>query len=199
MIKKYKQYIKESLLDKLEGPTKEEIINHFKKLWMDRKLNLFDYYRKSLEYDFKGPDKKDVEEFLYGLYINKKIKLEEYYTLSRDYNLEGPSKEYIWKQYGFDNQYEPEEYFVHLTEGMERVSPNGLYYEWYKNGKRLFEQFLNPEKLFFINYSNTFRIYEILFDMGFKEFNTFFSKMMYKYFSDEINIYEYGLRIKYKY
>ena len=76
--------------------------------------------------------------------------------------------------------YEPEEYFVYLTEGMERVSPNGLYYEWYKNGKRLFEQFLNPEKLFFINYSNTFRIYEILFDMGFKEFNTFFSKMKHR-------------------
>lgn len=199
MIKKYNQYIKESLLNNLEGPTKEEIINHFKKLWVGGKLNIFDYYKKSLEYNFNGPDKKDVEDFLYDLYINKKIKLEEYYTLSRDYNLNGPSKDYMWKQYGFDKQYDPEEYFVHLTEGMEQISPNGLYYEWIKNGKKIFEQFLNPEKIIFMDYNNTFKIYEILFDMDFRKFNTFFKEMFNKYFGDKINIDEYQIRINYKY
>lgn len=197
MIKNYNQYIKESLLDKMEGPSKEEIENHYKNLYLNKKINLFQYYLKCLEYGIEGPSKKEVEEYLKDLYNNKKMTLGEYYTLSRNNNLNGPSKDFIWKQYGFDRHYEPEEYFVYLTEGMEQVSPNGLYYEWIKDGKRLFEQFLNPEKLFFINYSNTFRIYEILFDMRFKEFNTFFCKMMDKYFRDEINIYEYGLRIKY--
>ena len=38
MIKKYKQYIKESLLNKLEGPTEEEIFNSVKDLNPDEML-----------------------------------------------------------------------------------------------------------------------------------------------------------------
>lgn len=198
MIKNYKLF-KESLLNKLEGPSKEEIEKHYKNLFTDNKINIFTYYKKSLEYNFNGPSKKEVEDYLYGLYDNKRMTLEEYYELTRDYKLDVPSKEYMWKQYGFDKQYDPVEYFIHLTEGMKQISPNGLYYEWVKNEKKLFEQYINPEKIIFMDYSNTFKIYEILFDMDFRKFNTFFKEMFNKYFGDKINIDEYQIRINYKY
>ena len=197
MIKNYKQF--ESLLDKLKGPTKEEVFNHFKNSYLTGKLNLFDYYIRCLEHGFETPNKNDVNDFLEGCYNKKLIKLEEYYKLTRDNNLDGPSAEYLWKRWGFEKPYEPEEFFKYLTDGIEQISPNGLYYEWKKDGKLVFEQYITPEKLIFLNYSRIFRIYEILLDMDFQEFNVFMKEMFNKYFSDKINIYEYNFRIEYKY
>jgi len=117
--------------------------------------------------------------------------------------LQGPSKEEAWKQVGFDRTFEtPEEYFVYLTDGIEIVSPNGLYYQWIKDGKEIFEQFPSPEKLIFMKYSIIQLFYKV-FDMnffeieGFRIFNKFIHDMFKKYFKDDINIDEYQIRIEY--
>jgi hypothetical protein len=54
MIKKYHQYIKESLLDKISGPTEEEIINNLEKMSPNDAMvyslenNLIDEFEKAL-------------------------------------------------------------------------------------------------------------------------------------------------------
>lgn len=113
--------------------------------------------------------------------------------------LEGPSKEEVWESFGFDRTFTSEEFFQYLTDGIEIISPNGLYYEWKKDNKKIFEQYLKPEKLIFMDYSTIFKIYEIVFDMNFGDFSKFMKEMFNKYFSDKINIYEYGFRINYNY
>jgi len=111
--------------------------------------------------------------------------------------LVGPSEEEVWKSFGYDRIFTPEEYFIYLTDGIEIISPNGLYYEWKKENKIVFEQYLNPEKLIFIKYSNNFKIYELIFNMSFGEFCKFMIKMFNKYFKDKIDIYHYQFRIEY--
>ena len=117
--------------------------------------------------------------------------------------LVGPTEEETWKNLGFDRTYTPEEYFVYLTGGIEIVSPNGLYYEWKKGSKVVFEQYLKPEKIIFMKYSDI-KIFDKIFNMelnilsGFREFCKFMKEMFDKYFGDNINISEYQIRIEYR-
>lgn len=115
--------------------------------------------------------------------------------------LNGPTKEEAWKSLGFDRTFEtPEEYFLYLTDGVEIVSPNGLYYEWKKGDKILFEQYPTPDKLFFMKYSDV-KIFDKIFDMNFREFfkfSNFIKEMINKYFGNNINISEYQIRIEYR-
>ena len=67
MIKKYNEYIKESLLDKLQGPSGEEILNNTKnknladRLYYMVKVNYFDGFVKLLDM----LDKKIKYKFIY--------------------------------------------------------------------------------------------------------------------------------------
>jgi len=117
--------------------------------------------------------------------------------------LVGPTKEEMWKNLGYDRTFDtPEEFFLYLTDGVEVTSPNGLYYEWKKNGKILFEQYIWPEKIIFMKYS-VIKVFDKIFNMefmevsGFREFNIFMKEMFNKYFKDYINMNEYQIRIEY--
>lgn len=63
MIKKYNQYINESILDELKGPSKEEISNNFKQQFLDKKIRMLDYYNKSKQLGFSGPSDDEVMDY----------------------------------------------------------------------------------------------------------------------------------------
>ena len=88
----------------------------------------------------------------------------------------GPVEKDVWKSLGFDRILTKEEYFNYLTDDIKIISPNGLYYEWKKDDKIIFEQYLTPEKIIFMDYEITLKIYETMFDMNFMQFRTFILK-----------------------
>lgn len=79
MLKKYNQYIKESLLDKLEGPNEEEV---WKNLGYDRTFNtpkeFIDYIiANSTETDSSVSDSKEYElngNYIYRIYTHRNYK-----------------------------------------------------------------------------------------------------------------------------
>lgn len=133
----------------------------------------------------------------YLLNYKKMITKYNQFNESITHYLKGPSVEQVWKHYGFDRTYTSEEFFHYLTDDIEVISPNGLYYEWIKDGNIVFEQYYHPEKLIFMKYKTVFKIYEKIFNMDFVEFMKFMKEMFNKYFSDKIDINEYQIRIEY--
>ena len=253
MIIKFSDYIKESLLDKLEGPSEEEVFGVYGDKYEFNSIEefivyLFDNVKTERIQDLSGYFNgvvngivifildinrydlyisynifniclnyfKNLSTFNDNYYVEEEIKntiknkilnysfynikfLGKYEHLFESLldKLEGPDELEVWKNFGFDRTFTPEEYFHYLTDGIEVISPNGLYYEWKKDGKVVFEQYMNPDKLLFMKYSTVFKIYETIFDMGFREFRIFFSDMIKKYFSQYINMDEYQIRIEY--
>lgn len=101
MIKKYSKYIKESLLDKLKGPTTEEVMNRKYELFLQGSINLFGYFLLCKDNSYPYPEAevaykvfKDVASMIsvaneyyiweYLIYLNdvKKIRLKEIANLN---------------------------------------------------------------------------------------------------------------------
>ena len=127
MIKKYKEFIKESLLDKLEGPSIEEVETNLKdRLNPDsnydtgfdydngimnnghqlKNYDYIEYIKKLKEFGFKLPPKSEIEEKLKERIESGKLNRYYYYVLSKEYDLTTPSKEFLWGDLGCDSENE---------------------------------------------------------------------------------------------
>lgn len=64
MIQKYKDYIKESLLDKISGPSKDDIENYYNDGYKKGNINIVDFYKQSQKLNIPGPTEEEVLKYL---------------------------------------------------------------------------------------------------------------------------------------
>jgi len=96
--------------------------------------------------------------------------------------LKGPSKKDIWKNLGYDEVLDKEEFFLSLIDGIkilhQRKYPTEIF--WEKDGEILFEQIEN-KKLLLVNKKIIWNMFELLYDMNYIEIMNFIKDMIEKY------------------
>ena len=58
-----KLFHKESLLNKIEGPSKEEIESNLKQMYLDGKIDILEWYSKAVKFNVEGPNKEQINDY----------------------------------------------------------------------------------------------------------------------------------------
>ena len=103
-IKNYfnKNNIYESLLDNIEGPSKDEVEDKLKQRYDDGKINILGWYRKTKELDIPTPSVKEIEDGLRKMVDKGSLSTLEWINKLKGLGCNTPSKneiEYVLKKH----------------------------------------------------------------------------------------------------
>jgi len=74
MIKKYNQF-NEGVLDKLQGPNKDEVTSYFRQMFVDGKIDIEEYHKKAKALNIQGPTEEDIRKSREVIRNNKNLEI----------------------------------------------------------------------------------------------------------------------------